>query len=502
MEFRPQPLNPFRPMRKIPASYRLALLLVAATAAGLAPTALEAQSAPAPRPAAGGTPALAELKTALTLTEAQAGQIAPLLDAITQGQQTVTNAQGKLTELRTAISSLLTDTQKPQFAALNNAPGARGGARQGGGGNPTRIPNTPGTPLLIPAGPNAEAEARAVQKKSPNLAGPAADTKAQGAPGANPPLKAEGDFVIGPNYVRAPELTAADGVPRGTTLTFSMSSADSKIYPGIGKSANGTVDPNNPYTLLVNSFPKPYTRTITVYVPPGYVPGTPAPVLVGMDGAGYIQANVLNNLIAQHRIPALVGVGISTDGSDAQGSERGLEYDTMSGKFAEFVETEVFPLVEKNAHVTLTKDPEGRATIGGSSGAACAFTMAWYHPDLFRRVISYSGTFVNQQWPFNPETPHGAWGYVENIIAQSAPKPIRIWMQVGDKDLFNPNVMRDNMHDWVEANHRMAAVLRAKGYHYQYAFSLNAGHVDGPTRNQTYAEAYEWVWQGYQPSGK
>jgi enterochelin esterase family protein len=285
-------------------------------------------------------------------------------------------------------------------------------------------------------------------------------------------------------------------------MRFTMSSADSKIYPGIGKSANGAVDPNNIYTLLVDSFPKPYTRTITVYVPAGYVPGTPAPVMVGMDGANYIKAAALDTLIAQKRIPAIIGVGISTDGSDAQGSQRGLEYDTMSGKFAEFVETEVFPLVEKNANVVITKDPEGRATIGCSSGASAAFSMAWYRPDLFRRIISYSGTFVNQQWPFNPETPHGAWGYHEGIIAQSETKPLRIWMQVGDRDLLNPNVMKDNMHDWVEANHRMAAVLRAKGYPYQYAYSLNAGHCDGPAINQTYAHACEWVWQGYQPTGK
>jgi enterochelin esterase-like enzyme len=400
--------------------------------------------------------------------------------------------------------------------------------------------NVAGAPVFIPAGPDAEALAKAFAT---------ARAATRGARGANPPLNAEGDFVIGPEYVDAPEMTlplkpgvqipavvpaprgrrgaGAPATPRpalepgqiysdevpafrranaailtGKVLTFTMSSTDSKIYPGIGKSANGTIDPNNPYTLLVNSFPKPYTRTITVYVPAGYVAGTPAPVLVGMDGPGYMQANVLDNLIAQHRIPALVGVGISTDGSDAQGSQRGLEYDTMSGKFAEFVETEVFPLVEKTANVVLTKDPEGRAAIGGSSGAACAFSMAWYHPDLFRRVISYSGTFVNQQWPFNPETPHGAWGYTENIIADSEVKPIRIWMEVGDKDLLNPNPMLDNMHDWVAANNRMATVLRNKGYHYQYSYALNAGHVDGPVRNQTWALAYEWVWQGYQPSGK
>jgi enterochelin esterase-like enzyme len=169
----------------------------------------------------------------------------------------------------------------------------------------------------------------------------------------------------------------------------------------------------------------------------------------------------------------------------------------MSGKFAEFIEAEVLPAAEKFAGVKLTKDPNGRATMGGSSGGAAALEMAWYHPDLYHRVISYSGTFVNQQWPFNPQTPGGAWDFHEKLIPNSAPKPIRIWMEVGDRDLLNPNVMRDNMHDWVDANNRMAKVLRTKGYHYQYVYAVNAGHVDRAAKNQTLPEALEWVWQGY-----
>jgi enterochelin esterase family protein len=191
---------------------------------------------------------------------------------------------------------------------------------------------------------------------------------------------------------------------------------------------------------------------------------------------------------------------IANGGGDAQGSERGLEYDTMSGKFAEFIQAEVLPLVEKNCHVTLTNDPDGRATMGGSSGGSAALIMAWYHPEWYHRVITYSGTYVNQQWPFNPETPGGAWEFHHQLIPQSAAKPIRLWMEVGDRDLYNPNVMRDGMHDWVEANHRMAAVLKAKGYHYQYVFAVNAGHTDRNVRGQTLPEALEWVWRGYTSS--
>jgi enterochelin esterase-like enzyme len=366
---------------------------------------------------------------------------------------------------------------------------------------PTRLPTEPGTPALIAAGTNAEALAKAALHK-PASTNDAASNPTQAAPGANPPL-IDGNFLIGPTYVPAPELTVMPGVPEGKIQQFTMESTNSTFYPGIARNAFGTVDPNNPKALMVETHPAPYTRAITVYVPHQYVPGTAAPFIVTHDGPkmgnpDMSLPHVLDNMIAQHRVPAMVAIMIANGGGDAQGSERGLEYDTMSGKFAEFIEAEVLPLVENNCSVKLTKDPDGRATMGGSSGGAAALEMAWYHPDLYHLVISYSGTFVNQQWPFNPETPGGAWEFHEKLIPQSGARPLRIWLEVGDRDLLNPNVMRDGMHDWVAANNRMATVLKAKGYHYQYVYAVNAGHVDRAAKNQTLPEALEWVWQGYE----
>jgi enterochelin esterase-like enzyme len=140
--------------------------------------------------------------------------------------------------------------------------------------------------------------------------------------------------------------------------------------------------------------------------------------------------------------------------------------------------------------------------MGTSSGASAAMAMAWYHNDWYHRVLSYSGTFVNQQWPPNTETPHGAWEFHERLIPNSPKKPIRIWMEVGDRDLLNPNVMRDNMHDWVLANEKMAKVLADKGYHYQFVFAKNAVHGDRGVKQQTLPEALEYLWQGYPMDGK
>jgi len=318
--------------------------------------------------------------------------------------------------------------------------------------------------------------------------------------GGIPTANADGNFILGPTHNPAPETVMKEDAPKGSVIEFTMSSADSKIYPGIARDPGplGTPDPADPAKLVVTtSHPAAYTRHVAVYVPKQYVAGTVAPFIVGADGPDRLLFTTLDGLIAEHRVPVMIAVSIGNGSGDAQGSERGLEYDTMSGKYAEFVEKEVLPQVEAQAHVKLTRDPDGRATTGGSSGGSCALIMAWYHPEWYHRVLTYSGTYVNQQWPYHAETPHGAFEFHEHLIPGSPVKPIRIWMEVGDKDLLNPNVMRDNMHDWVVANEDMAKALAAKGYHYQFVFARNAGHVDGPTKRQTLPEALEYVWQGY-----
>jgi iron(III)-enterobactin esterase len=321
-------------------------------------------------------------------------------------------------------------------------------------------------------------------------------------PGTNPPVDRDGNFVIGPPYQPPRELDVGGGVAQGRVEQFTMESTASKFYPGIARNAPGTVDPDNPRTLRLEVHPQSYQRAITVYIPAEARPGQELPFMVVHDGPRPGQqdqtlSRALDNLIAQKRIPVMAAVLIQNGGGDAQGSQRGLEYDTVSGKFAEFIEAEVLPAVEQRLALKLTRDPEKRLVMGCSSGAAAAFTMAWFHPEWYRRVISYSGTFVNQQWPFNPATPGGAWDYHAKIIADSPVKPIRIWMHVGDSDLMNPNAMRDDMHDWVAANHGMARVLAAKGYHYQYVFARESGHCEGRVRQQTLPAALEYVWQGF-----
>jgi enterochelin esterase-like enzyme len=357
------------------------------------------------------------------------------------------------------------------------------------------------TPAQRP--PDRQAPAKAgsaarppVPTRDPNTPG---YVKAKELPdGAIPSAKEDGNFIIGSTHNPAPEMAANEGVPKGDVFEFTMESKDSKIYPGIAREPNtfAVPDPADPNKVIVNSYPAPYTRQVAVYVPKQYVPGTEAPFIVGADGPDRTLFTALDNLIAEHRAPVMIAISIGNGSGDAQGSQRGLEYDTMSGLYAEFVEKEVLPLVEKKYNVKLTQDPDGRATTGCSSGGAAAMAMAWYHTDLYHRVLSYSGTFVYQQWPYNPEIPHGAWEFHETLIPNSPKKPLRIWMHVSDQDML---ITRDNYHDWVLANERMAKALAAKRYTYQFVFAKNAVHCDRGVKAQTLPLALEYVWQGYAP---
>lgn len=296
------------------------------------------------------------------------------------------------------------------------------------------------------------------------------------------PTSGEGEYIIHPEYHDAPELTKRDGIPHGQFFRFVMDSTTSRIYPGIAK--------DQPLKIV------PYHRAVHVYIPAQYKPGTEAKLIVSQDSMGRGELpTILDNMIADHRLPPIVAVMLDSGGNDSLGSERGLEYDTLSPRYADYIEQEVLPEVSKRYNVTFSKNPDDRMAMGGSSGAACAFSMAWYHNDLYHRVLLYSGTFVNQQWPYDPATPHGAWEYHDHLIPETKRKPIRIWMEVGDHDIrFNDP--ESTYHNWVMANNRFATRLKQKGYHYQYVYATDASHVDWRVVKQTLAQALEFVWKG------
>lgn len=294
-----------------------------------------------------------------------------------------------------------------------------------------------------------------------------------------PPLDRTGNFVVSPRttWADVPAYQTREGAPQGRLVQFQVPSTASDMYPGIAG---------------------PYERNIWVYVPAGYVPGTVLPLMVDHDGRAdaVIQTTliaVMDNLIAEKRLPMMAGLFIA-NGGDGRPSQRSLEYDTVSGKYAEYIEKVIIPLAEQQANVKFARDGNARGVIGQSSGSAAAFAMAWFHNDLYTRVISYSGTFVNIQ--NSEQHPHGAWEYHENLIPGSPKKNIRIWMHVSDRD-NSFNLPEERYRNWPLANNRMAAALAAKGYEYQYLWSTDSGHVERGVERQTLETAMEWVWRTY-----
>ena len=311
-----------------------------------------------------------------------------------------------------------------------------------------------------------------------------------------------GNYTIGPDYRIDPDLTDR-GNPAGRLFEFSMKLADSAIFPG----TDTTLDPRKEVRK---------ERKIFVYVPAAYVDGTKAPVLLTLDGPSRLDLvrHALDNLTVSQdparKLPPFIAVSVENGGDDSKGSERGLEYDTMSDRFARFLNDEVLPAVLANPeiraaypHLAFTDDPWGKGVMGCSSGGAAALTAGWFRPDLFRRLITYSGTFVDQQDDDAPEEaayPLGAWEYHSSmkLIENSEKKPLRIFTHVAEND-NRANDPEETYHNWVMANERTAEALAAKGYDYRYVFSRASRHCDKRVFEHTLADTLVWMWQGYQP---
>jgi enterochelin esterase-like enzyme len=372
-------------------------------------------------------------------------------------------------------------------------------------------------------------------------------------------LDRDGNSRIAPPYVDDPAFTEKANVPKGRMVRFTLNSAESRIFPtapvggrgggggrgrgqgqgqgqpaapggpptapGAGTAPAASAAPSGapanpapaaaPATAATPAAPaapgapaalpthQTFDRQVVVYIPAGYVPNTPSPFMVVQDERWYVKEDapegrtdlpfmntMLDNLIHEKRIPSMVVVFIAP----GPGGQRSIEYDTVSDRYVNFIETEVLPRITRDYQVAFTTDPEGRGTFGESSSGAAALTMAWLHPNLYRKVISYSGTFVALQR--NATAPNGAWDFHQTLIPQSERKPLRIWIHVSEND-NGANTPAEGMRNWVIANQRMADVLKAKAYPYQFLFSEASGHVDRRVQRQTMPEAFEWVWKGY-----
>lgn len=241
-----------------------------------------------------------------------------------------------------------------------------------------------------------------------------------------------------------------------------------------------------PFTWHSNLFPGT-VREYWVYVPAQYDAAKPACVFVVQDGLSHAQrCNIpatLDNLIHKQEIPPQIGIFINpgvvpAPNENAQARfNRSYEYDALGDRYARFLLEEILPEVGKSYN--LSDDPNDRAIEGASSGAICAFNVAWERPDEFRRVVSTIGTFVDLR----------GGGDFPTLIRKFEPKPIRVFLQDGSNDL--------NLYagSWWHANQSMLSALEYAGYDVNHAWG-EGGH-DTKHAAAIMPDMLRWVWRGY-----
>ena len=231
-------------------------------------------------------------------------------------------------------------------------------------------------------------------------------------------------------------------------------------------------------------------REWQVYVPVQYDGKTPACLLVGLDGILFNATTVLDNLIASGEMPVTIGVfiqpGVSydTDGTVLR-YNRSNEFDRTDGTFARFLEEEILPMVERlvtedGRTVRLSHNPDDCAITGASSSGIAAFSAAWHRPDLFHRVYSSVGTYVAMR---------GGNDYPA-LVRKYEPKPLRIFLQDGLKDAWNPL-----FGEWWEQNLLLESALDFAGYE-EIAHWDRGGHSIWHG-TKMFPDAMRWLWKGW-----
>ncbi len=230
-------------------------------------------------------------------------------------------------------------------------------------------------------------------------------------------------------------------------------------------------------------------REYWVYVPAQYDDTNPACVMVFQDGHTYVSETgdfrvpiVFDNLIHKGEMPITIGIfinpghrGESPPENPWRSSNRSFEYDTLSDQYARLLLDEILPEVGRTYRIT--DDPNCRAICGISSGGICAFTVAWQRPDAFRKVLSHVGSFTNIRG-----------GHVYPYLIRAEPnKPIRVFLQDGDKDLDNV------WGNWWLSNLQMDAALKFKQY--DYKFVGGTGGHSGKHGGAILPDSLRWLWR-------
>lgn len=282
-----------------------------------------------------------------------------------------------------------------------------------------------------------------------------------------------------------------DGKNFGAAYEVAGYNPDSYPLPGI---ARGTLSPRK--TLTSTVYPGMSTN-YWVYTNPGIDTTRGAPLMVWQDGETIVGNQdlmrlrlqvVSDNLVAKKLIPPMIHVLIQPGTGGAEGQNmRSILYDTVSDRYGKYLQEEILADVQKSYKIR--PDAYSRAVAGASSGAICAFNVAWYYPDQFSRVLSHIGSYTALQW--RPQQNLDG-GYIVPVKVRRDPKKnLRVWMSDGSDDQEHVS------GSWPLNNIQLANSLKMKGYdfHFRFGTSLHAiaqGALDLP-------ESLAWLWRGYDP---
>ncbi|MDB5295742.1 MAG: hypothetical protein JWO31_1725 [Phycisphaerales bacterium] len=281
-------------------------------------------------------------------------------------------------------------------------------------------------------------------------------------------------------YTLGPDSAPRKGVPEGKVVG-PLTLASTAVYPGT-------------------------TRNYWVYVPVQYDGKTPASLMVFQDGHAWVNPKgdyrtpfVLDNLIARREMPVTIAVfinpGHGPGQTEATSSEWGdktnnrrVEYNALDDTYAKLVVDELLPAIKKDYKIS--DDPNDRAIAGASSGAICAFTVAWHRPDQFRKVVSTIGSFTNIM---------GGHAYPDMVKAAEK-KPLRVFLQDGLNDNRGlrgkgPDAAYDPKWDWHAQNVKMVAALTEKGYDVNYAWGI--GTHSNKQGGAILPDMLRWLWRDY-----
>ena len=207
-------------------------------------------------------------------------------------------------------------------------------------------------------------------------------------------------------------------------------------------------------------------RDYWVYLPPAYSENAgPYPVAIFLDGQIYNSdiptPFILDNLLAEGRIPPLVAVFISSIDEQVR-----MEELSGSSKFLQFVTDEVLGLVRERYRVTA--DPDRTIVAGFSLGGFSAIYFGLTRPDVYGNILSQSGSF----WLSQPDTEQRPEG-MSRLFEKAERLPLRIFMEAGlmESEVIFPGTNTSLL----DANRRLREVLQRKGYPLHYS-EFNGDH--------------------------